>query len=75
MNEQKILAGAAVASHARRRWPSAKVLLLGTLVTELDDPLYDEVVYPGFNSSGLLEVSRRLLSGIGANTPIQHASK
>jgi len=64
-----------VAAHVRKQWSAARILLLGTLKAELDDPLYDEIVYPGFNSSGLLEASRRLLSSIGANLPIQCASK
>jgi hypothetical protein len=64
-----------VAAHVRRQWPSAKVLPLGTLRAQFDDPRYDEIVYPGFNSSGLLEASRRLLSSIRPNMPIQHASE
>jgi len=56
-----------VAACVRRQWNSAKILLLGTPKAEFDDPLYDEVVCPGFNASGLLEASRRLLLSLGAN--------
>lgn len=58
-----------LAAHVRTQWSSAKILLLGTLSGEFDDPLYDEIVYPGFNPSGLLEASRRLLFGLEANLP------
>jgi hypothetical protein len=54
-----------VAAYVRRQWSSARILLLGTLKTESYDPLYDEIVCPGFNPSDLLETCRRLLLGLG----------
>jgi hypothetical protein len=64
-----------VAAYVRTQWNSARILLLGTLRGEFDDPLYDEIVYPGFNPSGLLEASRRLLFGLEANLPEQQEHK
>jgi hypothetical protein len=64
-----------VAAYVRRQWCSARILLLGTPKVEFDDPLYDEIVCPGFNPSGLLEASRRLLSSFGANFSPQNESK
>lgn len=49
-----------VAFYARRRWPKAKILLLGTSCGQLDDFLYDDLVDPCCNTAGFLEVSRRL---------------
>jgi hypothetical protein len=63
------------AAHVRRQWSSARILLLGTPKAEFDDPLYDEIVCPAFNPSGLLEASRRLLLGLGANLFSQNESK
>jgi hypothetical protein len=64
-----------VAAHVRRQWNSAKILLLGTPKCEFDDPLYDEIVCPGFNPSGVLEASRRLLSDLGAHFCSRNESK
>jgi len=64
-----------VAAHVRRQWNSARILLLGTPKAEFDDPLYDETVCPGFNPSGLLEASRRVLSSLGTNYSPQNESK
>jgi hypothetical protein len=64
-----------VAAHVRRQWNSAKILLLGTPKDEFDDPLYDEIVCPGFNPSGVLEASRRLLSDLGTHFSPQIESK
>jgi hypothetical protein len=64
-----------VAAYARRRWPSAKVLLLGTGCGCVEDPLYDDIVDPccdpacgcpsGATSSGssLESVALRFLVG------------
>lgn len=49
-----------VAFYARRRWPRAKILLLGSSCAQLDDFLYDDIVDPGRNAAAFLEVSRRL---------------
>lgn len=64
-----------VAAYVRRQWSSARILLLGTLQTEFDDPLYDEIVYPGFHPSALLEASRRLLLSVWANQSPHNESK
>jgi hypothetical protein len=50
-----------IAVHARRTWPTAKILLLGHPSEEFDDPLYDDAVHPGFNPSGVVETAERLL--------------
>jgi DNA-binding NtrC family response regulator len=50
-----------VAEYARRRWPKAKLLLLGESCGCLDDPLYDEIVNPCGNSAGFIEAAERLL--------------
>jgi hypothetical protein len=64
-----------VAAYVRRQWKSARILLLGTVKSDFDDPLYDEIVCPAFNPSGLVEASRRLLSGLGAHFSPQNESK
>lgn len=64
-----------VAAHVRRQWSLARILLMGTPKAEFDDPLYDEIVCPAFNPSGLLDASRRLLLGLGANLSAQNESK
>jgi len=51
-----------IATYVRRHWPSAKILLLGQLYAEFDDPLYDEVVHPYCNPSGVIDAARRLLN-------------
>jgi hypothetical protein len=50
-------------------------IAFGHTKAEFDDPLYAEVVCPGFNSSGLLEAARRLLLSLGANISTQNESK
>lgn len=50
-----------IAAYVRRRWPDAKILLLGDSCGDVDDPLYDEIVDPSFNPSGFTDVSRRLI--------------
>ena len=57
---------AKVAEHIRRHWPAAKILLLGTLSTEFDDPLYDDIVDVSFNPSALIGASERLLRAFEA---------
>jgi CheY-like chemotaxis protein len=51
-----------VAEHARRRWPRAKLLLLGESCEYIDDPLYDEMVDPYGNTAGFIEAVERLLA-------------
>ncbi len=53
---------AAVAAYVRTRWPGARILLLGKLLQNFDDPLYDDIVEARFNPSGFIEVSKRLLN-------------
>ncbi len=43
-----------MALHVRRSWPNAKILLLGESTLDLDDPLYDDIVDPAFNSAALV---------------------
>lgn len=52
---------AQVAEYVRRLWPKARILLLGSLTTHVDDPLYDEVVDARFDPDGMLEACQRLL--------------
>jgi hypothetical protein len=52
---------AAIAAYVRTRWPGARILLLGRLAQDFDDPLYDDIVDPRFNPSGFIEVGKRLL--------------
>lgn len=58
------------AEHENAKNPSA-----GGSYAEFDDPLYDEIVCPGFKPSGLLEASRRLLLSLGANLSSLNESK
>ena len=53
-----------VAEYARRCWPKARLLLLGDSCGCLDDPLYDEIVNPSGNPSGLIEAAERLLESV-----------
>ena len=53
-----------VAEYARRRWPKARLLLLGDSCGSLDDPLYDEIVNPSGNPSGFIEAAERLLESV-----------
>lgn len=61
-----------IAFYARRRWPGAKILLLGRSCGEFQDSLYDEIVDPCCNPVGFVEVSRRLLTG-GAHRTAQRS--
>lgn len=47
---------------ARRRWPKAKILLLGSTANDLQDFLFDNIVDPRCNPVGFVEISRRLLN-------------
>jgi hypothetical protein len=49
-----------IASYVRRRWPRAKVLLIGTGCGCVEDPHYDDIVDPCCNPAALLEVVQRL---------------
>lgn len=62
-----------IAFYARRRWPGAKILLLGRSCGEFQDSLYDEIVDPCCNPVGFVEAGRRLLTG-GAH-PAQQRSR
>ena len=55
------LQAAAIAAYVRTRWPGARILLLGGLLQNVDDWLYDDIVEPRFNPSGFIEASKRLL--------------
>lgn len=46
----------------RRRWPQAKILLIGQTCGTLREELYDDIIDPCCNPVGFVEVSRRLLS-------------
>jgi hypothetical protein len=50
-----------IAVHARRTWPTAKILLLGSPSENFDDPLYDDAVNPSCNPSGIVESADKLL--------------
>jgi hypothetical protein len=65
---------ATIAAYVRRQSSSAKILLLGRLQSEFDDPLYDDIVDPSFNPSAFLDVSKRLLLATGANLSSQRES-
>jgi hypothetical protein len=65
---------ATIAAYVRRQSSSAKILLLGKLQSEFDDPLYDDIVDPWFNPSAFLDASKRLLLAIGANLSSQRES-
>ena len=52
---------ARIATHARKYWRHAKVLLLGQGNESFDDALYDDIVNPFCNPAGMLEASRNLL--------------
>ncbi|WP_216850099.1 hypothetical protein [Granulicella sp. L46] len=62
---------AKVAELVRRRWPTARILLLGTLSAAIDDPLYDEIVDARFNPSALVEACQRLLGTSGADLGVR----
>jgi hypothetical protein len=63
-----------IAAYVRRRWPRAKVLLLGTGCGCVEDPLYDDNVDPCCNPAGLLEVAQRLLGPVWSRTGVHCAS-
>jgi hypothetical protein len=63
-----------IAEYVRRHWPAAKILLLGRLSTDFDDPLYDDIVDARFNPSEFVDASERLLTALGANLPVRHDS-
>jgi len=50
-----------IATHARRTWPRAKILLLGHPSDDFDDPLYDDAVNPSCNPTGIVESAENLL--------------
>lgn len=50
-----------VAEYVRRRWPQAKVLLLGDTCGSLPDPLYDDIVNPYCNPAGFVHSAQNLL--------------
>jgi hypothetical protein len=50
-----------IATHTRRTWPRAKILLLGRPSDNFDDPLYDDAVSPYCNPSGIVESADKLL--------------
>jgi hypothetical protein len=50
-----------IAGHVRRIWPKAKILLLGTPSGAFDDPLYDDVIDPSYNPSGVVNSAKHLL--------------
>ena len=58
---------AKIAEYVRQQWPSAKILLLGRPPEDCDDPLYDDIVDPTFNSWAFQDTSKRLLMALGAN--------
>lgn len=53
------------AEHVRRRWPDARIILLGQYENLLEDQLYDERVLPRFHPPELLGVMERLLKAKG----------
>ena len=64
---------AKIAAYVRHTWPSAKILLLGNLTWEFDDPLYD-VVDPSFSPSAFVDGVKRLIGVAGANMSVRHES-
>lgn len=48
-----------VARHVRRRWPHARILVIGHAEGLLDDPLYDETVTAEFSPEELLKAIER----------------
>jgi len=49
------------AVHIRRRWPEARILLMGREPEDLEDPLYDERIPPGIEAAELLPAVERLV--------------
>jgi hypothetical protein len=64
---------AKIAAHVRHKWPSAKILLLGNLTWEFDDPLYD-VVDPSYSPSAFVDGTKRLLGMATPNRAGWHES-
>jgi hypothetical protein len=62
---------AKIAAYVRRQWSSAKILLLGRLQADFDDPLYDDIVDAAFNPWAFLDTSKRLLMALGADLSLQ----
>jgi hypothetical protein len=50
-----------IAVHARRTWPTAKILLLGCPSEDFGDPLYDDSVNASCTPSGIVESADKLL--------------
>jgi hypothetical protein len=63
-----------IAEYVRRHWPEAKILLLGRLSIDFDDPLYDDIVDARFNPSAFVSMTERLLTALGATLPVRHDS-
>jgi DNA-binding NtrC family response regulator len=63
-----------VAAYVRRRWPRAKVLLLGTGCGCVEDPLYDDIVNPCCNPAELVQVAQRLLETVWRSSSMHCAS-
>jgi hypothetical protein len=63
-----------VVTYVRRQWSSAKILLLGRLSGDFDDPLYDEIVDASFNPSAFVEASKGLLRDLGATLSVHRES-
>jgi DNA-binding response OmpR family regulator len=49
-----------IASEVRRRWPAARILIIGSPSVMIEDYLYDDAVDHRFNPQGLLDALRRL---------------
>ncbi len=64
---------AKIAAHVRHKWPTAKILLLGNLTWEFDDPLYD-VVDPSCSPYAFVDGTKRLLGLTGAKPSGWHES-
>ena len=64
-----------IAAYVRRRWPRAKVLLLGTGCGCVEDPIYDDIVDPCCNPAELVEVAQRLLGTVWSRSRVHCASE
>ncbi len=53
-----------IAEYVRRRWPKAKILLLGESCGCVEDPLYDDIVNPRYNPAALVQAAQRLLESV-----------
>jgi DNA-binding NtrC family response regulator len=63
-----------IAAYVRRRWPRAKVLLLGTGCGCVEVLLYDEIVEPCCNPAELVEVAQHLLGTVWSSSSVHCAS-